>query len=340
MNFCVYPAGAWSTAVALQLDRLGHVVTLVPLTMEEALEVSTSRENKRYLPGVRLPNSLQIGMELKPALMEADTLVLGPPSQFLRSVCRQIRENLSAAWRLSSVVLLTKGLEEETNSLAYDVLKEELPELDGAILSGPTFASQVAQGKPSALVLAGRMSDERLASLQEAISGPSFRVYTSTDVSGVCLGGSMKNVYAIAAGACDGLDLGDNARAALLTRSLAEMVRVGQALGGSLETFFGLSGFGDLVLTCNGEESRNRTFGEQLARGASVNELISMGRTVEGYRTCACFHRICEERGISAPILQQIYKVLYEGQNPADTIEALMTRSLKSEWAGEVPTEG
>lgn len=319
--------------MALHLDRLGHNVTLVPLDLGEALELTSTRENKTYLPGFTLPNSLQIGTELRPALMQADACIIGCPSQYLRSVCRKIRSELDLAWELKDFILLTKGLEESTNSLPSSVLVEELPGFTHSVLSGPTFASQVAAGKPSAIVLASDASDERISLLQETMSGPALRIYTTRDLAGVCLGGSIKNVYAIAAGCCDGLGLGDNTKAALLTRSLAEMFRVGLALGGLTETFYGLSGFGDLVLTCNGQESRNRTFGELVARGQSVKQVIEeSGMTVEGYRSCACFKAICDEKQIDAPILQEIYKVLYEGQRPADAIEALMNRSLKPEY--------
>ena len=332
MNFCIYPAGAWGTAVALHLERLSHTVTLVPFTLDEALEVATSRSSS-YLPGAVLPHTLQIGMELRPSLMEADCCVISCPSRYLREVCRRIREEAQgAAACLRSVVLLTKGLEEDTNELTTQVAAEELPGYAVTLMSGPTFASQVAAGQPSAIVLAGDCDAALLRELQAAISGPTLRVYTTKDVRGVAIGGSLKNVYAIASGCCDGLDLGDNTKAALLTRSLAEMVRVGSALGGEPETFFGLSGFGDLVLTCNGRESRNRTFGERIGRGESIESILEGGRmTVEGYRTCGSFHRICRERSIDAPILAQIHGVLFEGRRPADAIGALMGRSLKAE---------
>ncbi len=342
MNFCIYPAGAWGTAMAIHLDRLGHGVTLVPFTLEESLEVASSRENS-YLPGFTLRHTLQVGMELKPALMEADCCVISCPSRYLRDVCRRIRSEAGEGARnLRSVVLLTKGLEPDSNEVATQVASEELPGLAVTLLSGPTFASQVAAGKPSAIVLAGDCAAETLRELQAAMSGPTLRIYTTGDVRGVAIGGSLKNVYAIASGCCDGLGLGDNAKAALLTRSLAEMVRVGVALGGQAETFFGLSGFGDLVLTCNGQESRNRTFGERIGRGESIDSILADGRmTVEGYKTCRSFHRICQERGVDAPILAQIHETLFNGQPPVEAIGALMGRSLKAEKVlGREKSEG
>lgn len=319
--------------MALHLVRRDHTVTLVPRELEDALQLATARENTAYLPGFSLPQSLQIGLELAPALMEAEVVILACPSKFLRSVCRELHAELGLATALKVVLTLCKGLEEGTNKLPSQILAEELPGYAHAVLSGPTFASQVARGDPSAIVLAIDRPDA-LPDLQEHLSGDTLRVYTTDDLIGVELGGCLKNVYAIACGMVDGLGLGDNSRAALLTRALHELVRVGMALGGRRETFYGLSGLGDLVLTCNGAESRNRTFGELFAQGVSIEELLVERRmTVEGYRTAACFHAICQEKGISAPILEQIYRILYEGQNLPTALAALMGRDLKAERA-------
>ena len=332
MNICILPAGAWGTALAIHLSRKGHTVTLVPHTLEEAMEMGSTRENRRFFPGHPLPADLQVGFEIKPALMEADICILACPSKFLRSVCRNVRSQLDGANSLKLFVTICKGLEEGSNDLPSTVLEAELPDYYHGVLSGPTFASQVADGQPSALVLATDAPEDVMVELQEAISGENLRAYTSDDMVGVELGGSLKNVYAIAAGMCDGLGLRDNSKAALLTRALHELVRVGVALGGRVETFYGLTGFGDLVLTCNGAESRNRTFGELFAKGASVESLIEEKQmTVEGYRTSHCFHHICMEKGIEAPILEQIYRILYEGQTADKAIRALMGRELKSE---------
>jgi glycerol-3-phosphate dehydrogenase (NAD(P)+) len=321
--------------MALQLDRIGHAVTLVPFTLDEAMQVTSTRRSP-FLPGYELPERLQIAVELKAALSGADCLVLGAPSKYLRGVCRTIKAAAENAGHLKNVVLLTKGLEEGTLLLATQVAEEEFGDrFNVFILSGPTFATQVADGKPSAIVLAGKNVVEARR-LQEAMSGPSLRIYTTDDANGVCLGGSIKNVYAIAAGCCDGLGLGDNAKAALLTRSLAEMVRVGLALGGRMETFFGLSGFGDLVLTCNGQESRNRTFGESIAKGLPISELLATGRTVEGYVSCPSFIEVCRRRGIDAPILEQVDLLLKGKIKPSDAIASLMGRDLKPEH----PTAG
>ncbi|MDP0498600.1 MAG: NAD(P)H-dependent glycerol-3-phosphate dehydrogenase [Verrucomicrobiota bacterium JB022] len=332
MNFCIYPAGAWGTALALHLVRENHTVTLVPRELDHALEMASSRVNRRYLDGVELPRDVQLGMELAPSLMEADVLVLACPSRYLRGVCREIRSQLYQAEQLEVVLTLCKGLEEGTNALPTAVVAEELPQFAHGALSGPSFASQVAAGQPTALVLSTNLPADKNEYLQQALSGERVRVYTSDDLTGVELGGCLKNVYAIAVGMCDGLGLRDNTKAALLTRALHEMVRVGEALGGKRETFYGLTGFGDLVLTCNGAESRNRTFGERVARGESAEQLIA-AMTVEGYRTTACFHRICQDKGVEAPILEQIYQILFEGRSLREAIPALMGRQLKPERA-------
>ena len=334
MNFCILPAGAWGTAMAIHLNRLGHHVTLVPRTAEEALEMSTNRENKAFFPGHKLDSSIQIGMEYKPALMEAEVLILACPAKFLRSVCNELQESLHPdnARQLKLAVVLCKGLEPQTKRLPLTALTDELPGLACGLLSGPTFASQLALGQPTAMVFASESKDPFVLNFQEAISGANLRVYTSHDVDGVGLGGCLKNVYAIAAGICDGLGFKDNAKAALLTRSLAEMVRIGRELGGNMETFFGLSGFGDLILTCNGQESRNRTFGELYAKGESIKTLIEdRGMTVEGYWTAKSFFEICQDKGIDAPILEQVYRILYDGQAVHEALLALMNRDLKHE---------
>ena len=332
MNFAIVGAGAWGTAFAIHLSRLNHTVTLVPRRFEQALAIASTRENTDYLPGIPLPLSIQIGHELTPVLMEADVILLACPSQALRATCERIRENLSLATQLKLVVSLAKGLELGTHLRPSQVIAAVLPQVNAGSLSGPTNAAEVARGKPAAMVLAATKSDAFLAEVQAALSGPTLRVYLSDDEAGVELGGALKNVYAIAAGCCDGLKLGDNTKAALLTRALAEMVRVGVALGAKAETFYGLGGFGDLVATCTGAWSRNRTFGQHLGEGAKAADLIAASKSVvEGYRTTESFYGLCQESGIDAPILGEIYQILYAGKPPAEALTALMTRELRRE---------
>lgn len=332
MNFAVIGAGAWGTAMAVHLCRVGHTVTLVPRRFEQALQISSARANADYLPGVNFPPSLQLGHELAPVLMEADVALLACPAQALRETCARIAASLEGAWRLRLVVSLAKGLEVGSYLRPSEVIAQGLPSLPVASLTGPTNAAEVARGLPAAMVLASAHADGFLAEVQAALSGPTLRVYTSSDLAGVEFGGCLKNVYAIAAGCCDGLHLGDNAKAAMLTRALAEMVRVGTALGAKAETFYGLSGFGDLVATCHGEWSRNREFGQRLGEGARAADLIAHRKTVvEGYKTAESFHGLCVSRGLDAPILAEVYRILFEGRRPAEALSALMTRELKRE---------
>lgn len=332
MNFVIIGAGAWGTAFAIHLARLNHTVTLVPRRFEQAVAIASSRENKDYLPGIPLPLSIQIGHELTPVLMEADVVLLACPSQALRETCARLKASLGLATQLKLVVSLAKGLEIATHLRPSEVISAVLPDIAVGSLTGPTNAAEVALGKPAAMVLAATRTDAFLGEVQAAVSGPTLRVYTSDDVTGVEFGGCLKNVYAIAAGCADGLKLGDNTKAALLTRALAEMVRVGVALGAKAETFYGLGGFGDLVATCNGAWSRNRTFGQHLGEGKSAAELIAASKSVvEGYRTTESFAGLCVERGIDAPILAETRRILYEGKAPAEALNALMTRGLKRE---------
>jgi glycerol-3-phosphate dehydrogenase (NAD(P)+) len=333
MNIVVIGAGAWGTAFALHLSRLGHTVTLAPRRFEQALALASTRENTDYLPGFILPQSVQIAHELAPVLMEAELLVLACPSQVLRETCGRIAAGLAQATQLKLVVSLVKGLELGTHLRPTEVMAAMLSGRAVGCLSGPTNAAEVAAGKPCAMVLAASGVDEAyLAAVQAALSGPGLRVYRGDDVAGVEFGGCLKNVYAIAAGCCDGLRLGDNAKAALLTRALAEMVRVGVALGSKAETFYGLGGFGDLVATCNGPWSRNRTFGQHLGEGQKASTLIAASKgVVEGYRTTESFQGLCFERRIDAPILGETYKILYAAKPPAEALAALMGRGLKRE---------
>jgi glycerol-3-phosphate dehydrogenase (NAD(P)+) len=332
MNFCVVGAGAWGTAFALHLARSGHAVTLVPRRPEQATALTATRENSEYLPGIALPTNLEITADLKAALAKSDVLLLACPSQALRATCERVRDASSPAPSLRLVISLAKGLELGTHLRPSEVIAAILPGLLVGSLTGPTNAAEVARGLPAAMVLAATETTPVVTELQAALSGSRLRVYTSEDLAGVEFGGSLKNIYAIAAGCCDGLKLGDNARASLLTRALAEMVRVGTALGARPETFYGLSGFGDLVATCHGEWSRNREFGKQIGEGRAVSRLLEGRKTVvEGYKTTESFAGLCAERKIDAPILLEIHAILFANKQPAAALSALMTRGLKRE---------
>jgi glycerol-3-phosphate dehydrogenase (NAD(P)+) len=332
MNFAVIGAGAWGTAFALHLSRLGHAVTLVPRRAGQAAAIAELRENREYLAGVALPFELRITANLTAAVIEAEMILIACPAQSLRETCARLRAASPPRARL--LMSLSKGLELGTHLRPSQVMGEAFPEKLVGALTGPTNALEVARGQPAAMVLATSRADPSAQELQTAISGATLRVYTSDDLAGVEFGGCLKNIYAIAAGCSDGLKLGDNTRAALLTRALAEMVRVGVALGAKAETFYGLSGFGDLVATCHGGWSRNREFGHQLGEGQRAAELIAHRKTVvEGYQTTASFAELCAAKNIDAPILREVHAILFEDKQPAAALAALMTRGLKREVA-------
>lgn len=332
LRFAVVGAGAWGTAIAVHLARRGQEVTLVTRRAEHAVAMQLVRENRDYLPGCRLPDGLAITGDLRAALLPAEAVLIASPSQALRAWCERIAGVLRDGTSLRIFLSLVKGLELGTHLRPSEVIAQVLPGVKVATLTGPTNAAEVAAGLPAAMVLATAAEDPFVARVQAAMSGPTLRLYTSGDLAGAEYGACLKNIYAIAAGLCDGLKLGDNAKAALITRALAEMVRVGEALGAQRETFYGLSGFGDLVATCHGAWSRNREFGEKIGAGHSVESLLAGRRSVvEGHRTTEAFAGLCAGRGITAPILAEVNAILYHGKKPAEALRCLMTRELKRE---------
>jgi len=338
LNFTVIGAGAWGTAMAVHLARRGQQTTLVARRPEHAAQLRATRENRDYLPGIKLPENLVVTQDLRPALLEADVALIACPSQSLRGWCEQMRTVLHDTSRLQLFLSLVKGLEIGTHLRPSEMMAQVLPGLNCGTLTGPTNAAEVARGLPAAMVMAAQRTDEFVPKVQAAMSGATLRIYISDDLAGAEYGASLKNIYAIAAGLCDGQHLGDNAKAALLTRAVTEMVRVGAALGAKPETFYGLSGFGDLVATSHGPWSRNREFGEKIGAGKSATELLAGRKTVvEGHRTTEALYGLCRERGITAPILAEVYAILYQQKKPADALHALMTRELKRETATPFP---
>ena len=332
MKFCVVGAGAWGTAFALHLARGARAVALVPRRPEQAAAIASARENKEYLPGVALPPGVSVVSGLEDGLAEADVILLACPAQTLRQTSAKVRAALKPTASPRIVISLAKGLELGSHMRPSQAISEVLHGVMVGALSGPTNAAEVARGLPAAMVLAAKGDESVIHDVQAAISGPTLRVYTTDDLAGVEFGGCLKNVYAIAAGCCEGLGLGDNAKAALMTRAVAEMVRVGCSLGSRQETFYGLSGFGDLVATCHGLWSRNREFGQKIGEGRGIAELLKGRRTVvEGYETTRSFAGLCAEKGIDAPILGETNAILFKGRRPGDAISALMMRELKRE---------
>jgi glycerol-3-phosphate dehydrogenase (NAD(P)+) len=332
MNCVIFGAGAWGTAMAIHLSRLGHPVTLVPRRAEQALALASSRENKDYLPGHRLADSIQIGLETGPALMDVDLVFLACPSKGLPELLANIGPAVAAS-SARMAISLCKGLDLKTLRRPTELMAEAFVKIPVASFSGPSNADEVARGLPTALVLASEKIDENLRDIQAALSGPSLRAYTSADVAGVEIGGTLKNVYALGAGLCDGLKLGDNARAALLTRSLLEMVRLGEAVGAKSDTLLGLGGVGDMMATAHGAWSRNRAFGEQIAQDpeGTLAALALRRDAVEGHRAADALTQLALRRGIDAPILFCLHAILYKGLDPRAGVVALMTRDLRQE---------
>jgi len=339
VKFAIVGAGAWGTAIAIHLARRGQSVTLITRRSEHAVGIQLTRENRDYLPGLKLPDSLIVTADLFAGLREADVALIASPSHALRDWTRQMRAVLPSHRSLQLLISLVKGLEVGTQLRPSEVLAEILPGINVATLTGPTNAGEVAHGLPAAMVLAVARSTPFVERVQAAMSGSTLRLYTSDDLAGAEFGACMKNIYAIATGVSDGLKLGDNAKAALITRALTEMVRVGESLGTKRETFYGLSGFGDLVATCHGSWSRNREFGQKLGEGLTVGELLTGRRTVvEGYLSTQAFHDLCREKSITAPILTEVYAILYDSKKPRDALMSLMSRELKREQTTPAPT--
>jgi glycerol-3-phosphate dehydrogenase (NAD(P)+) len=333
MNYCILGAGAWGTAIAIHLARNGQSTTLVPRRYEQALQFATARMNDTYLPGHPFPPDLQVAAETKPALLEAEVILLACPIAGLPETTQKLLEALLSAKQAHTTLTLCKGWEPHENLSPAAYIRKKLPAgHHTGVLSGPNNAQEVAAGKPAAILLAHDDENPHTKQIQRTISSPAFRVYTSTDVQGVSLAAALKNIYAIGAGICAGLQLGDNAVAALLTRSLHEMQRLLITLGGDPKTLYGLSGFGDLVATSTGTWSRNRTLGYNIGQGQSAKELLQGQKTVtEGYKTTDTFRKLCIEKHIEAPILGELHAILHEGKPPARALHDLMTRNLTTE---------
>jgi glycerol-3-phosphate dehydrogenase (NAD(P)+) len=325
----VLGSGSWGTALAVHLARTGHRTILWGIETDELNSMARDRVNSRYLPGVTLPDRVEIEHDFARAVTQADQLLVVVPSHAFREVLERARPLLRPGQR---VAWATKGFELSTGKLPHEVAAEVLgPSVPTAVLSGPTFAKEVGAGLPSAMTVASRDIDYAMA-LARGISGEKFRAYASDDMTGVEVGGATKNVLAIGAGISDGLGFGANTRVALITRGLAEMMRLGVALGADKDTFMGLAGLGDLVLTCTDDQSRNRRCGLLLAAGKTPEQAqAEIRQVVEGVLAARAVHDVATRLGVVMPISEQIYQVLYHGLPPRDAVVALMTRTIKSE---------
>jgi glycerol-3-phosphate dehydrogenase (NAD(P)+) len=339
-------AGAWGTGLAIVLGRAGrHRVRLWAHEQDVCETITHNRINERFLPGREIPNTVTATNDLATALSDAQIVVSVMPSQHCRELFRRMRPWIPSQ---ALIVSATKGLEEGSLKRMTEVIADVLEDVAAgelgspgkpssagtriAALSGPSFALEVARGDPTAITIASQ-NETLLRTVQQEFSDPAFRVYRNTDVVGVELGGALKNIIAIAAGVCDGLGLGHNSVAALITRGLAEMTRLVVACGGRAETMAGLAGLGDLVLTCTGGLSRNRSVGVEFGRGRNLPEIVAgmHGMVAEGIFTTTAAVGLAQARGVEMPITEQMHAILHEGKSPREAIHELMTRSGKSE---------
>mgnify|MGYP000032334250 FL=1 len=328
-SFLVIGAGAWGTALSIRLAKNGLEVSLTSRDKENLSEIRKTKQNKKYLPGINIPESINIKDEILPCLANSSSVLLCVKSTGFKKIAADLNNHMRPEQKL---IWATKGLDPDTGETFSETIKREMPSLNKtAIISGPTFAEEVAKGKPTAITLASENIQE-LSGLASIMSSSLFRVYTSNDIVGVQLGGAFKNIIAIAAGASDALSLGANARTALITRGLEEMKSIGVSFGAKPETFFGLSGLGDLVLTSTDNQSRNRRLGLLIGSGMSPDKAIEeLGTTPEGvYTVKALYNKQALQEGL--PIANAVYSILFEGVPAESLVNKLMTRPLKEEF--------
>jgi glycerol-3-phosphate dehydrogenase (NAD(P)+) len=321
----VLGAGAWGTALAKILHQNKHSIALWGHDAQRLEELGRSGRNERYLPGVELPPDWRLESDLAAAVGDSEVVIAAVPSKAFRKVTTRLSKFTGL------VVSVTKGIEHETGLTMCGVLAQTIPKARTAALSGPTLALEVARGMPTAIVAASSDA-ETAAAVQQLFHHPVFRVYTSSDLLGVELGGALKNVIAIAAGVCDGLGFGDNSKAALITRAMAEVRRLGVICNAQADTFSGLSGLGDLTVTCFSKLSRNRGFGERLGKGEELTKVLgTMVAVAEGYPTSRSAYQLARKHSASTPVIDEVYRMLYEGKNVAKGVRDLMSRDSKAE---------
>ena len=324
----VIGAGSWGTALAVLLTNNGHETLLWSHRKEQAQELAATREHKAKLPGVLLPEKLQITDDLEAALREKDVVVLAVPSVAVRATAGRMKPFVKEG---QLIVNVAKGIEEHTLMTLTDIIEEEIPGAHACVLSGPSHAEEVSRGLPTTCVVGAK--DKKTAEyLQNVFMSPVFRVYISPDIPGIELGGALKNVIALAAGTADGLGYGDNTKAALITRGITEIARLGIAMGAKAETFYGLSGIGDLIVTCASRHSRNRRAGYLMGQGRSMEQAMDeVKMVVEGVYSAKAGLELSEKYQVEMPIIQQVNKVLFEGKDPAQAVQELMVRDKKIE---------
>lgn len=326
-NICVLGSGGWGTAIAMLLLSNKHNVTLWSFTQDECDTISKTRENIRCLPGVKIPEDIKLTADIN-CCQNQDIIVIATPSHGVRGVSKLIADIVP---KNQIILNISKGIEEGTYLTMSQVLKEELPDCKIAVMSGPSHAEEVSRGIPTTNVVASDFEDTT-AYIQDIFMSPNFRIYTNNDILGVELGGSIKNVIALCCGILDGLGCGDNTKAALMTRGLVEMTRLGVAMGAKAETFSGLSGIGDLIVTCTSMHSRNRRAGILIGQGKSAEDAQKeVNMVVEGVKSCKAAKELADKLNVEMPIVSEAYEVLFHGKKPADAIENLMRRTKKHE---------
>ena len=324
----IFGAGSWGTALAVLLSNNGHEVRLWTCIEEEAAMLREKREHADKLPGVILSEKIMVSTDLSACLSDPDVCVLAVPSTFIRSTARSMKELVNPGQK---IVCVAKGIEENTLMTLTGIIKEEIPQSEVSALSGPSHAEEVGRGVPTTCVVS---SKERADAeyLQGIFMSPVFRVYTTPDLLGVELGGALKNVIALAAGTADGLGYGDNTKAALITRGIAEISRLGTRMGARQETFYGLSGIGDLIVTCASRHSRNRKAGFLLGKGYTMDEAMKeVKMVVEGVYSAKAAKQLSEKYGVEMPIVSEVCKVLFEGKAAEEAVSDLMLRDKKVE---------
>jgi glycerol-3-phosphate dehydrogenase (NAD(P)+) len=337
MNIGILGAGSWAIALAVLLRKRGHTVSMWEFNAAEAEKLAATRELPSKLPGIRIPDQVLISNDIAAVFDKAEVVVCAVPAQTMRSTMKRVSSSVAKARidALTGFVIVAKGIEINTLKLMSDVLAEEIAGLSAdriVVLSGPSHAEEVSRDIPTTVVAASE-SEAFARTVQEAFSTETFRIYTNTDVRGVELSGSVKNVIAIAAGMCDGLGFGDNTKGALLTRGIAEMMRLGKKLGAQPSTFSGLAGIGDLITTCISRHSRNRKVGEFIASGLTLDQaLAKMTMVAEGVETTKSVYQMAQKYDIVMPITQEVYKTLFEGKNARLAARELMGRESKPEW--------
>ncbi len=324
----VLGAGSWGTALSLLLHGNGHQITIWSIDKNEVEMLQTEREHKSKLPGVKIPEDIAVTNDIEVGMKDKDFLVLAVPSVFTRSTARSMKPYIVPGQKIVNVA---KGIEDSTLMTLSDQIEEELSEADVAVLSGPSHAEEVGKGLPTTCVVGAR-SRETAEYLQDAFKTENFRVYISPDILGIELGGSLKNVIALAAGMADGLGYGDNTKAALITRGIAEITRLGVVMGGKAETFAGLTGIGDLIVTCASVHSRNRRAGYLMGQGKTMKEAMDeVQMVVEGVYSAKAAIKLGEKYGVSLPIIEQVNEILFEDKSAAEAVKELMVREGKFE---------